>query len=98
MSPLMTLSTVSMSFGSQVPLILIFQPCQRTIAPQTFQCDAWKLDILEIDVDFRSSLADAAEPAPINRNPSRDTSGSWNMLCLLIAVKMEFCEDSTNRC
>lgn len=34
------------------------------------------LSVLTTDVDWRSSLADVAEPAPINRNHSRDMSGS----------------------
>lgn len=98
MSPLATILTVSMSFGMASPSDFNIPVLLRTVASQTLQSGARNLDILEIDVYCRSSLAYAAEPALINRNHSTGMSGSWNMLCLLIASKTEFVLSSQEGC
>jgi len=56
------------------------------------------LNILEIDTDCKSSLADVAETALIKRNPPKDMSGSWNTLCFPTALKMELALFSQKGC
>lgn len=74
-------------------------PAEGEQLPRHFSLfDMLNLNILEIDIECRSSLVYTAEPAPMKRNPSRDLGGSWNRPYILIALKMELVLFSQKGC